>query len=97
MSEESEAADKEHDPTEQRLREAREKGDLPRARDLFAAAGAAGLLMALVVDGPGAVARIGTFGMVLTDQAERLAPSSLARAAGRWGGCSGRSRSGRRR
>lgn len=89
MSEESEAADKEHDPTEQRLREAREKGDLPRARDLFAAAGAAGLLMALVVDGPGAVARIGTFGMVLTDQAERLAPLVLGAGGGPMGGMLG--------
>ena len=89
MSDESEAAEKEHDPTEQRLREARDKGDLPRARDLFAAAGAAGLLVALLVDGPGAVARIGTFGMVLTGQADRLAPLVLGAGGGPLGGMLG--------
>jgi flagellar biosynthetic protein FlhB len=89
MSGESDDSEKEHDPTEQRLREAREKGDVPRGRDLFAAAGAAGLLLALAVEGEGMIEGIGTFGMVLLDQSPELAPLVLGSGGGPVGGMLG--------
>lgn len=71
MSETSE--EKEFAPTEHRLAEARRRGEVPMGRDLLAAAGLAGLLAAALV-APRSLIRLGDTGMVLLDQADRLAP-----------------------
>lgn len=66
-------AEKEHEPTEKRLSEARERGEVPRSPEITTAAAYAGLLLAGVAMGPVAMERIGTAAMVLLDQPDRLA------------------------
>lgn len=73
MSGEDDDNDKEHDATPQKLIEARERGDIPRAADLLMAAGVGGFLLALVGFGGWAIQQLGTAGMVLLDQSDRLA------------------------
>lgn len=51
----SEENDKPHDPTEQKLRQAREKGDIPRAPEVNVALAYAGALLVLVAAAPLAV------------------------------------------
>ena len=53
-------AEKEFDPTPQKLQEARRKGDVPRSQDLTTAAAQGGLLLALLLAGGFAVERLGT-------------------------------------
>jgi len=65
--------DKEHDASPQKLLEARKRGDIPRSADLLMAAGIGGFLLALVSLGGWAVERLGTAGMVLLDQSDRMA------------------------
>ena len=47
MAEQSDQGEKVHDPTPQKLEEARQKGDIPRSMDVSAAAAMIGLLLAL--------------------------------------------------
>ena len=82
MSEDAEAADKEHEASPQKLEEARKKGDLPRSTDLFGAAALGGLLTALAVLGVWAVHKAGGAGMVMLDQADRLAGLLATGASG---------------
>lgn len=89
MSGQEDASEKEHEPTEQKLEEARRKGDVPRARDLFAAAGLAGFVLAMLGQGQSAIADIGTTGMVLFEQADRLAPLFMGGAGAVIGGMMG--------
>lgn len=72
--EDRDGGEKEHEATPQKLEEARRQGDLPRSADLAAAAAAAGLLLALVGAGGWVAERLGSLGMVLIGQADRLAP-----------------------
>lgn len=67
------ASEKEHEPTERRLQQAREKGEVPVGRDLLAAAALAGFVLALMV--PDSGLRIANALTLLLDQAETLAPS----------------------
>lgn len=76
-----EAAEKPHEPTPQKLEEARRRGEVPRSADLAAAAGLGGLLLALMAFGDAAAERLGTAGMVLVGQADRLAPLMAEGAA----------------
>ncbi len=81
------ASEKEHEPTERRLQQAREQGEVPVGRDLLAAAGLGGLVLALLVpDGPLQVANVLT---MLFDQAETLAPRLGAGDQALWGGLAG--------
>jgi flagellar biosynthesis protein FlhB len=66
------ASEKEHEPTERRLQEARAKGEVPVGRDLLAAAGLLGLVLALAV--PSGFLRVADRLQVMLDQADRLAP-----------------------
>lgn len=70
--EDDEDTDKEHDASPQKLLEAREKGDIPRAPDLLMAAGIAGFLLGLFSLGNWAIERLGLAGMVLLDQSDTL-------------------------
>ncbi len=72
MSGEDDDTDKEHDPSPQKLLEARKKGDVPRSQDLLMAASIAGFLLALFAMGGWAMRAAGTAGMVLLDQSDRL-------------------------
>ena len=47
MSESSDQGEKVHDPTPQKLEEARRKGDIPRSTDASAAAGIIGFFVAI--------------------------------------------------
>jgi flagellar biosynthesis protein FlhB len=84
--EEEDSADKEHDASPQKLIEARKKGDVPRSTDLLMAAGIAGFLLALVTMGGWAVGKSGDAGMVLLDQADRLARLMATGSSGPLGG-----------
>jgi flagellar biosynthesis protein FlhB len=77
---EEDQADKEHEASQQKLDKAREDGDLPRSVDLQTAMAIGGFLLALYSFGQWAVGKVGTAGMVMLDQAERL--SSLVTAGG---------------
>lgn len=81
-----ESDDKEHDASPQKLIEARKKGDIPRSTDLLMAAGIGGFLLALVTMGGWAVGRGGDAGMVLLDQADRLARLMATGSSGPLGG-----------
>jgi flagellar biosynthetic protein FlhB len=73
MSGPEDDADKEHDASQQKLDQARKDGDVPRSVDLQTAVATGGFLLALFSLGSWAVERSGTAGMVLLDQADRLA------------------------
>ncbi|MCB6177940.1 flagellar type III secretion system protein FlhB [Rhodobacter sp. Har01] len=66
-------ADKEFDPSQRKLDQAREQGDVARSEDLQAAVAYGGFLLAALALGPWAVSVSGTAGMVLL---EGLAPRS---------------------
>lgn len=68
------AGEKEHEPTERRLEEARREGDVARSTDLATAAAYGGLLLALLGAGAAIAGRAGTALAVLLAQADRLAP-----------------------
>lgn len=84
--EDDEDTDKEHDPSPQKLLEARKKGDIPRSPDLLMAASIAGFLLALVAMGDWAVKEAGTAGMVLLDQSDSLSRLMTTGATGPIGG-----------
>ena len=71
---EGDDTEREHEPTQKRLDDARKRGDIPRSADLTSAAVYAGLLLALFTTGYAAVQHMGSAGMTLLGQADRLAP-----------------------
>lgn len=85
-SEEESAGEKEHDPTQKRLEDARKKGELPRSADLGVAASYAGFLIAALVAGAALVQSVGQAGMSLLDQADTLAPDILTAGRAQMGG-----------
>jgi flagellar biosynthesis protein FlhB len=70
MSEEE--ADKEHDPTQKRLDDARGRGEFARSADLTAAAGYGGLWLAGAVFGAPAMLAAGAVAKGMLDQSDRL-------------------------
>jgi flagellar biosynthesis protein FlhB len=86
MSGEDDDTDKEHDPSPQKLQEARKKGDVPRSPDLLTAASTAGFLLGLVSIGGWVVQSAGTAGMVLLDQSDSLSRQMTNGASGPLGG-----------
>lgn len=81
-AEDDDSGDKEHEASPQKLIEARKKGDIPRSADLLMAAGVAGFLLALWAMGGWVIGRAGSAGIVLLDQADRLAPLMTSGAGG---------------
>lgn len=77
MSEEGDDTEREHEPSQKKLDDARKRGDVPRSADLTAAAVYAGLVLALFIAGNSAIERFGSAGMTLLGQADRLAPMFL--------------------
>ena len=86
MSEGDDATEKEHEPTQKRLDDARAKGDFARSADLNTAAAFAGLLLAALAFGPANLRQFGDLGMGLLDQADRLGPVMVSDATGAMGG-----------
>ncbi len=82
MSEEDDGQEKEHEPSQRKLDEARKKGQVIKSADLTTAAGYAGLLTAAMALGMAGFTGFGTRAMVLLDQADSLAPLLLAGEAG---------------
>lgn len=79
MSQDEDDQDREHEATPKKLADARKRGDVPRSPDLQMTAGIGGLLLALYGLGGWAVGKAGTAGMVLLDEAGRIAPLTGAR------------------
>ena len=79
-------SDKQFEPTQRRLDEARKKGEVPRSMDLVTAAGYAGLLIAGLIAGASGLTAIGQAGAVLLDQADRMAPLFFTAGAAPTGG-----------
>ncbi|MFN3936843.1 MAG: flagellar biosynthesis protein FlhB [Gemmobacter sp.] len=86
MSAGDDSAERAHEPTERRLADARRRGEVARGRDLFAAAAFAGLLLAGVMAGKKVVLDAAMAGMVLLDQADRIAPLVFGAGASVIGG-----------
>jgi len=76
MSEEDDN-EKEHEPSQKRLDDARKRGEVPLSADLITAAGYAGLLIAGMVAGGALLLRAGETGSTLLGQADRMAPLFL--------------------
>lgn len=81
--------DKQHDPSQRRLDEARKRGELPRSADITAAASYAGLLLAALIGGASMLQQAGQAGMALLDRAEVLAPLFMAGGKAPLGGVIG--------
>jgi flagellar biosynthetic protein FlhB len=86
MSGGEDEADKEHEASQQKLDQARKDGDIPRSVDLQTAMAIGGFLLALFGFGSWAVQRVGTAGMVMLDQADRLSTLVMAGGSGAVGG-----------
>jgi flagellar biosynthetic protein FlhB len=71
MSEDDQSGEKEFEPTEQKLKQQREKGEVPRSTDLNTAAAFLGLLIGALAIGHYAIIRLGDAGLVLLTQADR--------------------------
>ncbi|MFT7593164.1 MAG: flagellar biosynthetic protein FlhB [Paracoccaceae bacterium] len=65
--------EKTHEPTPQKLKKARDKGEVAKSTDLSVAASYAGLLLAAIAVGAETIRTIGTGLMSLLDQPDRLA------------------------
>jgi flagellar biosynthetic protein FlhB len=76
-----ESAEKEHEPTQKRLDDARERGEIPRSADLTTAAAYGGLLLAALVAGPASLQALGQVGAAMLSEADRLAGQMSAGGA----------------
>jgi len=83
MKEDDDDTEREHEPSQKRLDDARKRGDVPRSADLTTAGALSGLVLGLIVAGPIATDAAGAAGARLISQADLLAPDFLA--AGRAG------------
>ncbi len=80
MAEEDDAAEKEHEPTQKRLDDARKKGEVPQSPDLITAASYGGFVLACVTSGGDALRTVGLAGATMLDQSDRL--GTLMRESG---------------
>jgi len=78
MSDDQDASDKQHEPTQKKLDDARKKGEIARSADLNTAASYAGLTLAALGLGAWSLTRLGELGAGLIGQADRLAPMLLS-------------------
>jgi flagellar biosynthetic protein FlhB len=72
MSGEDDDTEREHEPSQRKLDEARKRGDVPRSADLTAAAVYGGFLLATLIAGAGAIKSAANAGMTLIGQADTL-------------------------
>lgn len=78
MSQPGEDSDKQYEPTQKRLDDARKKGEVPRSADLTTAAGYGGFLLAAMAFGPVTVVSLGTMLASLLSQASPLSADVFA-------------------
>jgi flagellar biosynthetic protein FlhB len=78
MSGQESDAERNHEPSERKLEEARKRGDLPRSADLAAAAVYGGFVLAALGTGAAAFSAAGQAGAMLLGQADRLAAEAMA-------------------
>lgn len=78
MADEADQGEKVHDPTPQKLEEARKKGDIPRSTDMSAAAAMIGLLLALSFSGADLSQSTGAVLASLVDRAHGFSGLLLA-------------------
>ncbi len=74
--------DKQFEPSQRKLDEARRKGDIPRSTDITTAASYGGFILAGMAMGPVAFVGLGSSLSVLLDQADSLARTTFAGDAG---------------
>ncbi|QDC08361.1 flagellar biosynthesis protein FlhB [Oceanicola sp. D3] len=74
MAGQSDEGEKQHEPTQKRLDDARKKGEVPRSTDVTTATAYGGLLLAAITAGATSVGSLGSTGIQLLAQADRLAP-----------------------
>lgn len=72
MSDDQDASDKEHEPSQKKLDDARKKGEIPRSNDLISAGSYIGFLIAGLAVGGGAIIKAGESASVLLGQSDRL-------------------------
>lgn len=72
------SGEKSYEASQQRLDDARRKGDIPKSTDLTAAAAYFGLLIALGIAGASAVAAMGAVLMTMLSRADTMAPRMLS-------------------
>lgn len=72
MSDQDEAAEKSHEPSQRKLDEARKKGEIPRATDLLTAMSYLGLLIAMAAVGSFSLTHLGEALLPLIEQPDRL-------------------------
>lgn len=85
MSQDSDT-EREHEPTERKLAEARKRGELVRSAEVNVAAAYGGLLIAAAGTGLFSLRGLGTEAMVLLDQADSIAPLLLGGQSSPLGG-----------
>ena len=73
MSGKDDDTDKSYDPTPEKLRKAREKGEVAKSTDLSVAASYAGLVLALMAVGTKTVTEFGSVLMTMLDRPDKLA------------------------
>lgn len=86
MSDDEDKSDKEHEPTQKRLEDARKKGEIPRSQDITTAAAYGGFVIAAMAFGPATLTALGGTLMMPLDRAPDLAaavfgPGGLESAA----------------
>lgn len=89
---ETDEAEKEFDPSQRRLDQAREQGDVPRSEDLQAAVSYGGFLLAALLLGLWAIQRMGVAGMAMLGGLDASRPGGgglAARVAGQAGAMAG--------
>ncbi|QCO55696.1 flagellar biosynthesis protein FlhB [Pseudorhodobacter turbinis] len=86
MSDDQSPSEKEHEPSQKKLDDARKKGEIPRSADLTTAASYAGFLLAGVTVGGASLIKAGEAGAVLLGQSDRLSTMMKNGAGGSIGG-----------
>lgn len=72
MSAQDDDTEKSFDPTPQKLKKARDKGEVPKSTDLMVAAAYAGFIICALVMGERVISRVGTTLSVLVGQSDQL-------------------------
>lgn len=75
------ADDKQHEPSQKRLDEARARGEIPKSADLSTAASYAGFVLVGMISGAALLQHFGQVAIGLLDQPDRLAPLLFGNAA----------------
>lgn len=75
------SGDKQHEPTQRKLEEARRKGQTPRSQDLTTAAAYAGALLAFAAAGGWTIDRLGRAGRAFLDRPDQLAEQIFGASA----------------